>query len=381
MSEEDRSYNESDILLQNIQSKIKDDLQYILENKGESPNAIVDNYYAGSMSGTAPSEVKYVMGELTIGGDTIHDFSQLIYVGGDIEIDDERAGMIANKLEKVRKVNTTGYFRSDSLKSIDYVYTVRRKSSFIAPNLETINKTGELILVKDNIDLSSLNFATRLNIKPSSSQGSLSMPKLASIGDTLNILPNGDYNNIFFGLNLDVPSLSKVSEIRVERGDANTNADIDINTQQNLFVSHLTTTNNGFNLNLNVKNAHISGLRALGNAKLKVTSKEPMTIKDADIIGALVYFSNLFNAEDINIERGGSLVLGSKANRVSKLRISSELYTSNNSSIQGEFKYIGKLSAIDTRYDVKVSADDIDELNVELPPFTKVKKNSIPLDK
>jgi hypothetical protein len=383
MSEQDRSYNESDILLNNIQRHLRMDVRQILENMGESPNAIIKDHYADDSNADIAGEIKYIMGDLDVEGNTIHNFNNLISVNGSIVIDSGRSGIIANNLESINSLNSVGYFESNSLKSARSIYSNRRSSSFIVPNLEEVTNGATLYFTGSNINLDSLKYARDIKFNIGAQTSTINIPKLEKLEGELSISPQGDEENgAFYGFTFDAPSLIKVGDISLLKGNANSYGDVNINIPNYVNISTVESLNNNYNLNLNIKDGYISYLKASGTKTgLRLISKEPMFVGNTYVSsGALAYFFNVSRANEITVEGQSYLNLGSRMFDVGKLQVNGyRSFEGNNiqPTIDGEFQNIGKVYISNTTAGkFKLSVNYVEDLFVSDDSQFKLTDNS-----
>ena len=145
LTEEDRSHGKTDRYFQNIQYVLKSKIEDIMEAKGEPRNTVVIDYDAHIYNVISSETVKYILGDLNV-VEGIHNFKELVYVGGGIVIEGGEtqgiAKMIANKLQSVEEEIDieSGAFESTSIKRIDNIIMRDNISSINLPNTTNIRR-------------------------------------------------------------------------------------------------------------------------------------------------------------------------------------------------------------------------------------------------
>ncbi len=294
--EEDRSYNEQDYLLQNIQAGIKYRLNDILEEMGESPYAIVKNFYPSTSDIYLAKEIKHVLGTLYVGDDREYDFENLVSAGN-IEIGGLQTSVIANKLKNVNYIEVSdGSFASESLQYVNGDITLSGSNPSInVPNLKSIN--GRLLATvwgDDVNNFDSLESCNILLLKPiGGEEVNINFPKLNE-ARRIQIRNEELPTNII----LDLPSIDNDIPELYMSGYSGANATVNINeNNDSLKIKEILVDGGQNTLTVNATRINANELNIIGESGLVLNSKDGVTIAVLELNGG-VEINNVSGVDD-----------------------------------------------------------------------------------
>jgi len=337
ITEKDRSYGNGDKYFQNIQIKLKSEIQNIMEAKGEPSNTVVVDYSAYEDNTLASETIKYILGDLNV-VEGVHNFEQLISVAGAIVIEggetQGKVKMIANKLQSVEEEIDIEYgdFESTSIKNIGRIYMRDYSSSINLPNTTGIRKA--IFRIKgDNVKLDSLEESQSIEIKIEGIDESFSLPKLKSTRDII-LDGRGDANNNLTNFNLNLPSLVRVYDyISLIRGLSGDFGDVNIFAPNNVDIREVVNRGKQ-SLNINIGSGIIQRVSANGTkSSISINSQDSLSTSISDLTvdeSGTISISNVGKVGDITIRDEGVLNIATKLSDVNNV------YLIKNAKVVGE---------------------------------------------
>jgi hypothetical protein len=360
LTEEDRSYGESDKMLQNIQNEIKEHLKPILSEKGESPYAIVNSFAASPFDKNGTEEVQYILYNLYTYGneDEIYNFKNLVYVNN-IEV--ESGIVIADKLKNVNNYLTVtrGAFYSKSLENVKANIDVAKLASL---NVPILKKSGSIKIElssknKDLNDFSSLEETRRIDFIADSSNLIIDLPKLKR-SSIINLTTSQEAKSVVINLPSINSAISKLSM----RGLSG-NALVNFNEDSIVEINSIEVNGVENNIFLNVLKANIGNINA-ENGLVGINAKSDVAI-DRVYGGGNFIINNVSkdrkiftNIENIDLDEGANLTIkGVQYTSLEKVRMRKQ------SSITGDIDYINLLE-LGNHSRTEISAVNIKKLIV-----------------
>ena len=383
LTEEDRSYGESDYFLKNIQSLLRVNLYDVLEAKGENKYAIItDDYYTDSKTTWGEVEnakfVKYILGNLTLYNDSQIKFDNLIRVDGAIEIGGYQTFFVANNLKNAQAISIMdGGAILPSLESIDRGLEIDGDfTQFEAKNLKKIGSGLYMNIDGDNlIKLDSLEEVHNISLKLKDEGLSFEFPKLKKVGRSLKIdtssIPNdrNDYESDLLEFDLNLPSIEVIGGTIGAEGmlyDKNFNklfskgAKINVNILSDFVnIDAVFSSSSDKELNINVKSATINDVTfSQPNSKININSekKSKINLIDGSVKGEL-------NLKNVNSITRLELVSGAKVNSTDTDIKIDFIQITNDGEINSILENVGKLT-LDSQTTFKLSAKSIIEAQI-----------------
>jgi hypothetical protein len=332
--EEDRSYNQSDYFLQNIQGEINSYLKLILENKGESPYAIVHNFFTSPSNLGTINDVKYVIDYLSIDEDV--NFENLIYAKN-IGINDGE--LTANKLKTVNNLQIeNGALYSKSLEIASDIDA--REGDIIVPNLKKVSDLKIGLFGNGINDFSSLEQASRISININSNNVKFDFPKLISA------------NRISFKGGTEIASKSEINlpsidgKIKTLTLSGYNGSDVNVNINKNVVteIENIIISDSIENeLSINAQRADIREINVY-EGQLNINLEDGANIKLIDGTGT-VAINNVTENENFttdiktaSLHKSAKLIFGE--NQTVSM---DEVEMRNDSSIDGKVNFINTL--------------------------------------
>ncbi len=357
--EEDRSYGERDMMLQNIQNEIKQHLSPILTEMGESPYAIVNNYSPSPSDLGTVGDVQYIIGELYVSdykNPQEYNFENLIYARS---IDIKTGTVIADKLKSINYLEVfNGSFQSKALENVE-ANIEAGDSAFL--KLPSLKKAGyiKVELSRDNAnDFSSLEETRKLSFFTESGNITVDLPKLKR-ASAIQVTSRLESKNIFINL----PSINSPINLLSMNGGGGGSVAVSINNNTNAQIDNIVVDGAGNNLIIESSTINSREINVF-NGLVAINAKGSVNINTIDGTGDVIVNNRsedyALNTDIERIKLDNSASLSIKGNQITAL---GDVSVSRGAKIDGDIDYIASLQLRDNAR-IELSAKKINKLKL-----------------